>query len=74
MKLQERGALVASRAPNRVIYSAGARRVVQVAGWAMTAASFLTPFPGWPSTAISVGMLGHGAAMNDRVKPRSLRR
>jgi hypothetical protein len=74
MKLGERGALTASRVPSRLIYSAGARRVVQVAGWAMTAASLLTPFPGWPSMAISAGFFGHGTATNERVKPRSLRR
>lgn len=74
MRLKERGALLASRVPNRVIYSAGVRRVVQVAGWAMTAASLLMPFPGWPSMAISVGLLGHGAATNQRIKARSLRR
>lgn len=72
VKLKERGALTASRLPSRLVASVGVRRVVQVAGWAMTVASLFTPFPGWPSTTITVGLLGHGTATNEKTKERRL--
>lgn len=64
-----RDVLTSTRAP--AFPKADARRFVRVAGWVMTAASLLTPFPGWPSFAISGGMLANDTAKN-RVKTRVL--